>query len=163
DRGGFGSLRPGGEDLDRPALPRGAIEDAAPIWREARGPDVPAPEREPAVGRDRWFRGSPEKVAEDRAGSKSGRGEDGESQARDAHRRAASGGRSGSGARRKRFEIEGKVAGRLKAALGAFLQTVAHDPFEARREARVGHRKVRGILFEDRRHRVRRRVADEGA
>ena len=71
------------------------------------------------------------------------------------HRRA--------GRPRQGLEVERQVVRRVEALLGILLEAVPHDAVEARRDVLVGRREVRRVLPQDGRHRLRRRLAVEGA
>ena len=77
--------------------------------------------------------------------------------------RAFDGSRPGRREARQRLELEGDVVRGVEALLGVLLEAVADDPLEAGRDVLVGDGELRRILLQDRRHRVRGRVAVEGA
>ena len=59
-------------------------------------------------------------------------------------------------------EVEGQVARRLEALLGPLLEAVPDDPRERRRQPRDRRGEIGGLLAQDRRHRLRARLAREG-
>ena len=155
------------EDFDRFAVPRRAVENALAVGTEARGPDRSAPERELVVGGR----------VDARRFEARGRGGRRRRERRGARRRARGAGRRGRSASAdvpaaaaaepdllgERLEIERDVVRGVESLLGALLEAVAHDALEARRDVLVRDREVRRVFLQDRRHRVRGRVAVEGA
>ena len=64
---------------------------------------------------------------------------------------------------RERLEVEREVARRLEPLLRVLLEAVPHDPLEPGLDVLVRRREIRRLLSQDRRHRLRRRVAAERA
>ena len=64
---------------------------------------------------------------------------------------------------RERLEVEGEIARRLEPLLRVLLEAVPHDPVDPRMDVLVRRREIRRLLRQDRRDRVRRRLAAERA
>ena len=108
-----------------------------------------------------------QRAAEDAEGQRPG-GEAGRDGKRDSalQEPIGSGGssvRSRGGVAGKRVQVEGEVVGRVEALLGVLLEAMPHDALEAGRDAAVGLGEVGRLLRQDGAHRVRGRLAVEGA
>ena len=152
------------KDLRRAAVPGRRVDDRLAVGAEAPAPDRAAPKGQLVKG---GRRGRPFS----RVQPVPGRRRDDETEDRGHRRNAAPHrGRTRGGRHRarrgepgQRLEIERDVARRVEALFGILLQAVPHDPLEPRLDALVRRREVRRFLAQDRRHRLRRRVAVERA
>ena len=141
------------------------------LGRHARGLDVAHLEREPREARDLCgpARRPPRRVADPGAQSDQPGGRERRGQRSDAQPAAA--GVDGSGRfaglrAAQRLDRERQVAGRLEALVGALLEAVpehALEPGAGPSRAAARGETVEGVLLEDRRHRLGRRLPLEGA
>ena len=160
---GLGSADPRGEELDRILLPGGRVDDALTVRGEASAPDVPAPESHPPKqwsGAGGWL---PQEVPDNQAARQDRDREESFRKPCGTAPRRRNGARSRGGGSGQRLQVEGEVVGGVEALFGVLLEAVAHDPLEAGGDVLVGDGEIRRVLLEDRRHRVRGRVAVERA
>ncbi len=148
------------EDLERAPIPTRRVEDRLAVRRESRRTDRPAAERELVKLRGRHVAGAfSEPVGRRHPRQREGHADEKRkaTAAESRHARVERGPRRrGAG---ERLEVEGEVVRGVKPLLGVLLEAMPDDALEPRLHVLVRRREIRRLLLEDRRHRLRGRVA----